>query len=101
MVQSNVSPGTFTHFMEILDGSEPHFSQETVDDLILLAQEFRHNSLIANFVPQRDVLRHEENVYDLLQELNRDFRSTTIDADFQSIRDSLGVMQRRISVMEE
>jgi hypothetical protein len=30
-----------------------------------------------------------------------DFRSTTIDADLQSIRDSLGVMQRRISVMEE
>jgi hypothetical protein len=37
MVQPNVSPGAFTHFTEILDGSEPHFSQETVDDLILLA----------------------------------------------------------------
>jgi hypothetical protein len=37
IVQSNVSPGAFTHFMEILDGSEPHFSQETVDDLMLLA----------------------------------------------------------------
>jgi hypothetical protein len=37
MVQSNMSPGTFTHFMEIFDGSEPHFPQETVDDLILLA----------------------------------------------------------------
>jgi hypothetical protein len=36
-VQSNVSPGGFTHFMEILDGAEPHFSHETVDDLILLA----------------------------------------------------------------
>jgi hypothetical protein len=92
MVQSNVSPGTFTHFMEILAGAEPRFSQETVDDLILLAQEFGHNGLIANLVPQRDVPRHEENVYDLLQELNRDFRSTTIDADLQSIRDSLGVM---------
>jgi hypothetical protein len=101
MVQSNVSPGAFTHFMEILDGSEPHFSQETVDDLILLAQEFGHHGLIARLVPQRDVPRHEDPVYDLLQELNRDFRSTIIDADLQSIRDSLGVMQRRISVMEE
>jgi hypothetical protein len=101
MVQSNVSPGAFTHFMETLDGAEPHFSQETVDDLILLAQEFGQNGLIASLVPQRDVPRHEENVYNLLQEFNRDFRSTTIDADLQSIRDSLGVMQRRISVMKE
>jgi hypothetical protein len=45
--------------------------------------------------------RHEENVQGLLQELNRNFRSTTIDADLQSIHESLGVMQRRISVMEE
>jgi hypothetical protein len=51
MVQSNVSPGTFTHFMEMPDGSEPHFPQETVDDLILLAQEFGHNGLIASLVP--------------------------------------------------
>jgi hypothetical protein len=51
-------------------------------------------------VPQRDVPTHEGNVYDLLQEINRDFRSTTIDADLQSIRDSLGVMQRRMSVIE-
>jgi hypothetical protein len=96
VVQSNVSPGAFTHFMEILDGAEPHFSQEIVDDLILLVQEFGHNGLIASLVPQRDVPRYEENVHDLLQELNRYFRSTTIEADLQFIRDSLGVMQRRI-----
>jgi hypothetical protein len=101
MVQSNVSPGAFANFMEIPDGSEPHSSQETVDDRILLAKEFGHNGLIASLVPQRDVPKHEENVHDLLQELNRDFRSTTIDADLESIRDSLGVMRRRISVMEE
>jgi hypothetical protein len=101
MVQSNVSPGAFTHFMEILDGSEEHFSQEILDDLILLAQEFGHNGLIASLVPQRDVPRHEENVHDLLQEFDRDFRSRTIEADRQSIRHWLGVMQRRISVIEE
>jgi hypothetical protein len=87
--------------MGILDGSEPHFSQETGDDLILLAQEFGHNGLIASLVPQRDVPRHEENVHNLLQELNRHFRSTTIDADLQSIRDSFGVMQCHVSVIEE
>jgi hypothetical protein len=92
MVQSNVSPGAFTHFMEILDGAEPHFSQKTVDDLMLLAQEFGHSSLIASLVPQRDVPRHEENVHDLLQEFDRDKRSTAIEADLQSIRDSLGLM---------
>jgi hypothetical protein len=63
MVQSNLSPGAFAHFMEIRDGAEPHFSQETVDDLILLAQESGHNGLIASLVPQQDVPRHEENVH--------------------------------------
>jgi hypothetical protein len=58
MVQSNVSPGVFTHFMEILDSSEPHFPQETVDNLILLAQEFGHDGLIASLVPQRNVPRN-------------------------------------------
>jgi hypothetical protein len=101
MVQSNVSLGAFTNLMEILDGSKPHFSQETADNLILLAHEFGRNGLIASLAPQRDAPRHEENAHELLQELNRDFRSTTIDADLQSICDSLGVMQRRISVMEE
>jgi hypothetical protein len=31
-------PGAFTRFMEILDGSEQHLPQETIDDLILLAK---------------------------------------------------------------
>jgi hypothetical protein len=52
MVQSNVLAGAFTNFMEILDGAEAYFSQETVDDLVLLAQEFGHNGLIASLVPQ-------------------------------------------------
>jgi hypothetical protein len=65
MVQSNASPGAFTYFMEILNGAEPHFSHETVDDLILVAQDFGHNSLIASLVPQRDIPRHEANVHDL------------------------------------
>jgi hypothetical protein len=50
MVQSKMSPGAFAHFMEILDGAEPHFSQETVDDLMLLVQEFGHNGLIASLL---------------------------------------------------
>jgi hypothetical protein len=101
MVQTNLSRGAFTHFMENLDDGKPHFSQETVDDLILLVHEFGHNSLIASLVPQSDVPRHDENVHELLQELNRDFRSPTIEADLQSIRDLLGIMQRHTSVMEE
>jgi hypothetical protein len=101
MVQSNVSPGAFTHFIKILDGAEPHFSQETVDDLILLVQEFGHNGVIASLVPQRDVPRHKENVPNRLQESHTDIRGTIIEADFQSIRDSLGVMQPHISGIEE
>jgi hypothetical protein len=60
-----------------------------------------HNSLITSLVPQRKVPRHKENVHDSLQELYRDLRSTTIEADLQSIRDCLGVMKRHISVIEE
>jgi hypothetical protein len=101
IVQSNVSGGAFTPFVEILDGAEAHFSQETIGDLILLAQEFGHNGLIASLVAQRDIPRHEENVHNLLYEFDRDFRSITIEADLQYIRDSLGVMQRHISVIEE
>jgi hypothetical protein len=52
MVQPNVSPGAFTHFIEILDGAEPHFSQETGDDRMLLVSKFGHNGLIASLVPQ-------------------------------------------------
>jgi hypothetical protein len=62
---------------------------------------FGNNGPIASLVPQRDVPRHEENVHDLLQEFDRDISGSTIEADLQLIRDSLGVMQRRISVMEE
>jgi hypothetical protein len=36
MVQLSVSPDAFTHFMEIRDGVEPHFSPEIFDDLMLL-----------------------------------------------------------------
>jgi hypothetical protein len=32
--------------------------QETVDDLMLLAREFGHKSLIASLVPQRNAPRH-------------------------------------------
>jgi hypothetical protein len=45
-------------------------------------------------------IRHE-NVPDLLQELDRDVRSTTFDADLQSIRDLFTVMQRDISVIKK
>jgi hypothetical protein len=73
--------------MEVLDGAEPHFPQETVDDLMFLGQEFGHNSLIACLVPQRDVGRCEQNAHDLLQGFDRAIRSTTTEADLQSICD--------------
>jgi hypothetical protein len=66
MAQSNVSPRAFTRFMEIPDGAEAYFSQETVGVLMLLTQEFWHHSLIASLVPQRDVPRHDENIHNLL-----------------------------------
>jgi hypothetical protein len=57
----NVSPDAFLYFMEILDDNEPHVSPETVDDLMLVAQECGYNNLIANLAPQRDIPRREEN----------------------------------------
>jgi hypothetical protein len=44
VVQSDVSPDAFTHFMEILSCAELHFPPETYDDLMLLAQEFGRKS---------------------------------------------------------
>jgi hypothetical protein len=67
VVQSNVSPGAFMYFMEILDATERHLSPETFDDLMLLAREFGHNSLITRLVPQRDFPRREGNPHKLLQ----------------------------------
>jgi hypothetical protein len=101
VVQSNVSPDAFAHFMEILDGAELHFSPETFDDLVLLAREFGHNNLITHLVPQRDFPRREGNVHELFQALDRSLRKTTIEAEFQSIRDGFADMQRRLSIIEE
>jgi hypothetical protein len=70
------------HFIQILDGAELHFSPETFDDLMLLAREFGHNSMSTRLVPQRDFPTREENVHELLQELDRIPRSTTIEAEF-------------------
>jgi hypothetical protein len=99
--QSDVSPDAFTHFMEILSGAELHFSPETSDDLILLGQEFGHNSLIRHLFPQLDFPRCEGNVHELLKELERSPRGTIIKAEFQSIRDCFADMQRRLSMIEE
>jgi hypothetical protein len=54
VIQSHVSPDGFTHFMEILGGAQLHFAPETSDDLLLLAREVGHNSVIMRLVPQQD-----------------------------------------------
>jgi hypothetical protein len=101
VIQSVVPPDDFTHFMEILGGAELHFSPDTSDDLIKLAREFGHNGLIARVVPQRDFSRLEGNVHELLQELDRSSRNTTIEAEFQSIRDGIADVQPRLSMIEK
>jgi hypothetical protein len=101
VVQLNVSPDAFTHFIEILGGAELHCSPETFDDLMLLAREFGHNSLITLLAPQRDMPRCEENVRELLQELDRSPRGTTIEAEFQFIRNGFADVQRCLSMIEE
>jgi hypothetical protein len=52
VIRSDASPDAFSHFMEILNGSEPQFSPQIADDLLLLAREFGHNNLIATFAPR-------------------------------------------------
>jgi hypothetical protein len=101
MVQSDVSPDAFTHFMEILSGAELHFSPETSDDLMLLAREFGLHSLITHLFPQRDFSKREQNVHELLKKLDRSPRGTTIKAEIQSIRDGCADVQRRLSMTEE
>jgi hypothetical protein len=45
VVQSDALPDAFSHSMQILDFSEPQFSLQITDDLMLLAREFGHNEL--------------------------------------------------------
>jgi hypothetical protein len=75
--------------METLGGAELHCSPETSDDLMSLARELRRNSLITRLPPQRDFPRREENVDELFQELGRTPSGTTIEAEFECIRDGL------------
>jgi hypothetical protein len=100
MAQSNVSFDGFTSFMEILDGAEVYFSAGTFDNLMLLAREFGGNSLTTRLVPQQVFPRREGNVHELFQELDRSRRGTTIEAEFQSIRDGFADVQRRLSMTE-
>jgi hypothetical protein len=100
LVQSDVSPNALPHFMEILGGAELHFSPETSCDLMLLAREFGHNSLITRLVPQRDFPGRKGNVHELSQEFDGIPRGTTIEAEFQSIRDGFADLQRRLSMIE-
>jgi hypothetical protein len=101
MVQSDASPDVFSHFMEILNGSEPQFSLQIADDLMLLAREFGYNDLIATFAPQQDVPSRQANVRDLFQELDIFNRGATFKADLRMMPNSLAILQRDISVMRE
>jgi hypothetical protein len=92
VIESNVLPDQFAHFVEILDVFEPHASPETVDDLMLLAREFGYNSLTADLDPPRDVPRNQQSVLDLLQKLDGNVRSIAFQADFRSSRHSSAVI---------
>jgi hypothetical protein len=51
VILSDVSIDAFAHFMEILNGFEPQFSRETINDLMLLARKFGYDRLIASLAP--------------------------------------------------
>jgi hypothetical protein len=87
--------------MDILGGTELHFSPETSDDLMLLARDFDHNSLIMHLVPQRNFPRRGENLHELWQELDRSPRGIPIEAEFQSIHDGFADVQRCLSMIQE
>jgi hypothetical protein len=99
VVQSDASPDAFSHFMEILNGSEPRFSPQIADDRMLSAREFRHNDLIATFAPRQIVPSRQENVPDLLKQLARFDRGVTLEADLGMMPNSLAVLQRDISAI--
>jgi hypothetical protein len=101
VVQSDASPDAFSHFMEILNGSEPQFSPQITDDLMLLAREFGYNDLIAPFAPRQVVPSRQENVRDLLQQLTSFDRGVTLEADLRMMPNSLPVLQRDILAIRE
>jgi vacuolar-type H+-ATPase subunit E/Vma4 len=69
--------------------------------MMLLARGFGHNGLVTSLAPQRDVHRREENIHNSLQELDSTLTGMTIEAEFQSIRNTFATVQRRISMIEE
>jgi hypothetical protein len=87
--------------MKILDSLEPQIFPEIVSDLMLLAREFKYNNVIGSLGPQQAVLSRQENIPDLLQELDREIRNSTFEADLRSIRESLSAIQGAISVIRE
>jgi hypothetical protein len=99
VVQSDAPPDAFSHFIEILNGSEPQFSPQIADDLMLLARELGHNDLIANFAPRQVVPSRQENVRDLLEQLASFDTCVTLEADLQMISKSLTVLQHDISAI--
>jgi hypothetical protein len=101
VIQSNIPPNAFTHFMKILDGAESYSPPLTIGDLMLLARELGYHALIANLAPQQDIPKCEENIYDLSQEFDKPNRMTTIETNFHFNRDSFVVMQRHISATAE
>jgi hypothetical protein len=51
VVQLDASPDAFSHFMEILNGSEPQVAPQIADDLLLWSRAFGHHGLLATFAP--------------------------------------------------
>jgi hypothetical protein len=101
VVQSDASPDAVSHFMEIFNGSDPQFSPQITDDLMLLAREFGHNDLIATFAPRQVVPSRQENVRDLRQQLASFDRAVTLEADLRMMPNSLAVLPSNISAIRE
>jgi hypothetical protein len=86
--------------MEILNGFEPCFPPETVKDRMLLADEFGCDGLIASLTQQRDVPRRQQNVR-VITRIRQDHQRHNIRSAFRLICDSLGVMQREMSIIAD
>jgi hypothetical protein len=66
-----------------------------------LAREFGQNGLVTSLASRQRGPSRQENAHDLLQELNKDIRGATFEADLLSVRDSVTDIPSNVSVMTD
>jgi hypothetical protein len=106
-VQSNVSPASFQHFVDVVQGADAAIDSKNAADLILLCAEFEYEKLearLAEFEPYEAAVLHARRalpggVRVLLDELQRDFPASKGLGDSLALEFSISLDSLRSLLM--